>query len=99
MKYKISLEASQDIENIWFFTFENWSIEQADRYFNLIMDEIEYLAENPDSGKDYSEVRKGYFRSRIKSHIIFYKISWKKEEIEIIRILHQRMDLESHLIE
>ena len=99
MKYKISLEASQDIENIWLFTFENWSIEQADRYFNLIMDEIEYLAENPDSGKDYSEVRKGYFRSRIKSHIIFYKISWKKEEIEIIRILHQRMDLESHLIE
>ncbi len=99
MHYKISLEASLDIENIWLFTFENWSIEQADRYFNLIMDEIEYLAKNPNSGQDYSKVRKGYFRSQMKSHFIFYKINWNKEEIEIIRILHQRMDIESHLIE
>ena len=99
MKYKISQEASQDIENIWHYTFENWSIEQADRYFNLIMDEIEYLTENPKSGIDYSAVRKEYFRSRIKSHFIFYKINWKQNEIEIIRILHQRMDIEIRLNE
>jgi toxin ParE1/3/4 len=99
MKYKISQEASQDIENIWLYTFENWSIEQADRYFNLIMDEIEYLAENPKFGKDYSKIRKGYFRSRVKSHFIFYKINWKNKEIEIIRILHQQMDIETRLNE
>jgi len=68
MKYKISQAASRDIENIWLYTIEKWSIEQADRYFNLIMDEIEYLAKDPKSGKDYSIVRKGYFRSQIKSH-------------------------------
>ena len=45
MKYKISQEASRDIENIWLYTIEKWSIEQANRYFNLIMDEIEYLAD------------------------------------------------------
>ena len=99
MKYKISQEASRDIEDIWFYTIEKWSIEQSDRYFNLIMDEIEYLAEYPKSGKDYSEVRNGYFRSRIKSHFIFYKINSRKEEIEIIRILHQRMDVEIRLNE
>ncbi len=99
MKYKISQKASQDIENIWLYTFEIWSVEQADRYFNLILDEIEYLAENPKSGEDYSNVRKGYFRSRIKSHFIFYKINRKNEEIEIIRILHQRMDIETRLNE
>jgi len=49
MKYKISQAASRDIENIWLYTIEKWSIEQADRYFNLIMDEIEYLAEDPKS--------------------------------------------------
>ncbi|UOY06580.1 type II toxin-antitoxin system RelE/ParE family toxin [Muricauda sp. SCSIO 64092] len=97
MNYKVSQEANRDIENIWLYTYENWSLEQADRYFNLIMDEIEYLAENPESGKDYSDVRKGYFRSRIKSHFIFYKINRMKEEIEIIRVLHQRMDIESRL--
>ena len=99
MKYKISKEAGRDIENIWLYTIEKWSIEQADRYFNLIMDEIEYLAKNPKSGKDYSKVRKGYFRSQVKSHFIFYKINWKNEEIEIIRILHQRMDIETRLNE
>jgi len=97
MKYKISQAASQDIENIWRYTTEKWSIEQADRYFNLIMDEIEHLAKYPKSGKDYSHVRKGYFRSQIKSHCIFYKINEKEETIEIIRILHQRMNIDSRL--
>ncbi len=99
MPYKISQEANRDIENIWLYTYENWSLEQADRYFNLIMDEIEYLVENPESGKNYNQVRNGYYRSRIKSHFIFYKINLKKDEIEIIRILHQRMDIESRLTE
>ena len=97
MKYKISKEASRDIENIWLYTIEKWSTEQADRYFNLIMDEIEYLAKDPKSGKDYSKVRKGYFRSQIKSHFIFSKINMKNEEVEIIRILHQRMDIQTWL--
>jgi len=99
MKYKISLEASHDIEKIWLYTYEKWSLEQADRYFNLIMNEIEYLAKNPKSGKDCGEVRKGYFRSQIKSHFIFYKINKKNNEIEIIRILHQRMDIKTRLNE
>ena len=99
MNYKISQEANRDIENIWVYTFENWSLEQADRYLNLIIDEIEYLTKNPHSGKDYSQIRKGYFRSQVKSHFIFYKINLKDEQIEIIRILHQRMDIESRLNE
>jgi len=97
MNFKLSKAALNDLKDIWLFTFENWSIEQADRYFNLLMDEIEFLANNPTFGKNFSQVRKGYFRSRIKSHFIFYKIDPGKNEIEIIRILHQRMDLPSHL--
>ncbi len=96
MNYKISKQAEIDLENIWLYTFEEWSTEQADYYFDLIMDEIEYISENPKSGKDYNEIRKGYFRSRIKSHFIFYRINFKEENIEIIRILHQQMDIESH---
>ncbi len=99
MNYKISQEANLDIENIWLYTYENWSLEQADRYINLIINEVEYLAENPESGKNYGHVRKGYFRSRVKSHFIFYKINDKKDVIEIIRILHQRMDIKSRLDE
>ena len=99
MKYKITKLASQDLENIWLYTFENWSNEQADRYLNLIIDEIEYVAQKPDSGFDFSSVRKGYYRSRIKSHFIFYRIDHKNDVVEIIRILHQRMDIENRLSE
>lgn len=97
MKFIVSHLASQDIENIWLYTSENWSKKQADRYFKLIIDEIEYISNNPDSGDNYSIVRKGYFRSRIKSHFIFYRINKKKKIVEIIRVLHQKMDIESRL--
>lgn len=88
MSYKISVRANEDIENIWLYTFKNWSLEQADRYVNLIFDEIEYLANNPLSGKDYNHIRKGYRCSKVKSHIVFYRITDKQNEIEIIRVLH-----------
>jgi len=65
----------------------------------LIMDETEYLTKNPKSGKNYNKIRKGYFRSQIKSYFIFYRINRKNDEIEIIRILHQRMDIETRLEE
>ncbi|MCO5239338.1 MAG: type II toxin-antitoxin system RelE/ParE family toxin [Chitinophagaceae bacterium] len=99
MSYKISFQASEDIENIWLYTFENWSLEKADRYVNLIFDEIEYLADNPNSGKDFNHIRKNYRCSKVKSHIIFYRLTDKQNNIEIIRVLHQRMDIENRLSE
>lgn len=82
MKYKISKEASIDLEKIWLYTSEVWSKELADHYFDLLMDEIEYLSDNPKSGKDYNEIRKGYFRSRVKSHFIFYNINLKTKKLK-----------------
>ncbi len=97
MKYKISKEALKDLENIWIYTFENWSVEQADRYYGLLMDEIEYISENPQSGKDYGHIREGYFRTRVKSHLIFYRVNLKTNVIEVIRILHQQMGINERL--
>ena len=99
MSYKISVKATEDIEAIWLYTFEHWSLEQADRYINLILDEIEYLADNPNSGKDFEHIRKNYRCSKVKSHLIFYRLADRQVDIEIIRILHQRMDIEHRLDE
>lgn len=99
MKFKISRKSLEDIEKIWLYTVENWSAEQADRYYNQIFDEITYLTENPSSGKDYSHIRKHYRCSKVKSHLIFYRVTVNNNEIEIIRVLHQRMDIESRLNE
>ncbi|SJZ34998.1 type II toxin-antitoxin system RelE/ParE family toxin [Sediminibacterium ginsengisoli] len=98
MGHKLSVEAANDLKNIWLYTFETWSLEQADRYINLIFDEIEYLSDNPKSGKDFSHLRDKYRCSKVKSHLIFYR-QISATDIEIIRILHQRMDIESRLTE
>lgn len=97
MGYRISTKAAEDIENIWLYTFENWSLEQADRYLDLIFDEIEYLASNPTAGKDFNHVRKNYRRSKVKSHIVFYRYFDNQTDIEVIRVLHERMDIENRL--
>lgn len=94
--YRISKQAIADLNDIWIYTFHKWSKEQADRYYDLIIGEIEFVADNHLMGKSVEEIRKGYRVVKIKSHLIFYR---KKatEMIEIVRILHQRMDVKKQL--
>jgi toxin ParE1/3/4 len=88
-------KAIEDLEEIWLYTFQTWSLEQADRYHGLIYKEIEFLSAKPEAGKDLQHVRKGYRSSKIKFYFIFYKYS--TAEIEIVRILHEKMDIPNRL--
>ena len=94
-KYRISETAIKDLEGIWEYTFFNWSKEQADRYHSLIINEIEFISGNTASGKPINHVKEGYLASYVKSHTIFFKRN--DGIVEIIRILHQKMDVESNL--
>lgn len=96
--YIINKKALEDINSIWIYTAENWSIEQADRYYNLIYDEIEYIVKNFEMAIDFGKIRKSYKYSKVKSHLIFFKRD-KNNEIEVIRVLHERMDIEKRLME
>ena len=93
--YRLSKKALADLESIWFYTYKNWSPDQADRYYSLIINEIKYICQHPQSGRDMSHVREGYYVSKVKSHLIFYRI--QNDYIEVIRILHEKMDLENRL--
>ncbi|MCW3110487.1 MAG: type toxin-antitoxin system RelE/ParE family toxin [Segetibacter sp.] len=95
LPFVISKKAVSDLEEIWLYTVEKWSLEQADRYYNLIFDEINYICKNINAGKSMEHVRKGYRASKVKSHLIFYRVL--NDAIEIIRILHERMDIENRL--
>lgn len=95
LPYVISKKAVVDLEDIWLYTVEKWSLIQADRYYNLIFAEIDHICQSPTSGKAMDHVRKGYRASKVKSHLIFYRII--NQTIEIIRILHERMDIDSRL--
>ena len=95
-EYIISEKALEDLNNIWNYTAENWSLEQANRYYNLIVDEIEYVSENFEATKDFGYIRKNYKFSKVKSHLVFYKKT-KNTEMEVVRILHERMDIKNRI--
>ncbi len=61
-----------------------------------MIDEMEYISVHYESGKSMAHIKEGYKAAKVKSHLIFYK---KSEDgvIEIIRILHQRMDVNRRL--
>ncbi|MFN5372099.1 MAG: type II toxin-antitoxin system RelE/ParE family toxin [Bacteroidia bacterium] len=96
MNFKLSIEAANDLEKIWVYTLENWSVEQVERYLNLTFDEIDYLCKAPNSGFEIGKIRKGDRRSKVKSHLIFYKINHKLNQLEVIRVLHEMMEIEHH---
>jgi len=97
LTYVISKKAIADLEEIWLYTADKWSVNQADRYYKLIFDEISFICKNPRTGRQMEQVRKGYRAVKVKSHIIFYSIA--VDTVQIVRILHERMDVENRLDE
>ena len=95
-KYRISQQAIEDLDKIWIYTLNKWSKEQADRYYDLIIAEIECIAENYLIGKSAEQTRKNYRVTKMKSHLIFYR-KVDNEIVEIVRVLHQRMDIKKRL--
>jgi toxin ParE1/3/4 len=94
--YRISQQAIEDLDKIWMYTFNKWTKEQADRYFDSIITEIEFLADNFMTGKSAEQTRKNYRVTKVKSHLIFFRKA-ENDIVEIVRILHQRMDIKTHL--
>lgn len=92
-RYRLSKSAIDDLESIWFYTFENWSKDQADEYLNLIYSKINILSKNPELGKPIDHIRLNYKSLIAGSHIIFYNRE-DKHLVNIVRILHYRRDIE-----
>lgn len=46
MNFPTTEETGKDLEKIWLYTFENWSIEQAEKYLNLFLTRLNISAQN-----------------------------------------------------
>lgn len=89
-------EAIDDLNDIWAYTFEEWSENQADKYYATLEFACTQIGKSPEIGKEYEGISKNLLGLRTGKHIIFYQII-SEEEIEIIRILHAQMDLKNRL--
>lgn len=91
----LSPKAKSDLSDIWGYTLAEWGIDQAEKYVRELWAVMQELASNPSTSTDISDVRKGYRKTRSGSHVIFFKLI--REGIDVVRILHQKMDFERHL--
>ncbi|MCW3073733.1 MAG: type toxin-antitoxin system RelE/ParE family toxin [Flaviaesturariibacter sp.] len=96
--YILTNKAVEDLSRIWEYSFETWSEVQADKYYYLLLDCCQELADGKVFGKTYEEIGTGILGFRIGEHIIFYR-KQKGDKIEIARILHSRMDLKNRMEE
>lgn len=95
-KIVLRQEAIDDLNTIWVYTYEHWSEEQADKYYESLQFACKQIGILPELGKLYEEIQSDLLGFRTGKHIIFYRVV-SQEEVEIIRILHERMDLKTRI--
>lgn len=90
----LSPRAQQDLDEIWDFSAERWGEDQADAYVRAIWAAVKIVSEDPRRGQE-CDVRAGYLKYGVGRHVLFYKRIM--DGVEVIRILHERMDFGRHL--
>jgi toxin ParE1/3/4 len=94
--YIFTKKAVLDLSAIWEYTVATWSERQADKYYFMLLDTCQELADGKVSGKIYSEISAEIFGFRVGQHILFYR-RLNHEKVEIARILHTQMDLKNRI--
>ena len=97
-KVVLRQEAINDLNKIWDYTFEKWSEKQADKYYLTIKMACNGIGKNPNIGKEYDGISKKLLGLKFGKHIIFYQ-RILDDRIEILRILHEKMDLQNKITE
>ena len=93
-QFVFSPRAQSDLDEIWDYTTERWSEQQAERYVRSLWQAIELLAEDPRRARACDEIRPGYRKHLVGVHVLFIRES--EGGMSVVRILHQRMDFERH---
>ena len=94
-KYHLTKKAVQDLDSIWDYTLKMWSEKKADEYYSALVETFAAIAKSPcHLDKEYVEIHTGLYRRSCHEHLVFYRLV-ENDDIEIVRILHERMDIAS----
>jgi len=91
--YRLSPLAEADLEEIWFYTAKHWSMEQADTYHRGFVEAFEGLAAGVKQGSP--SVLPEFQKYLCGAHVIYFLVY--ADRLDVIRVLHQRQDVERHL--
>lgn len=94
--YSLTNKAVQDLSSIWEYTVDTWSERQADKYYFMLLDSCQDIADGKVLGKNYPEISAEIVGFKAGQHILFYR-KLSPSKVEIARILHAQMDLKNRL--
>jgi toxin ParE1/3/4 len=97
MHYALTPRARADLDEIWDHSVREWGDARAEKYLLAFRSAFETLTEHPRLGRSAHVIRPGYRSFAVNSHVVFYRIS--KDQIDIVRILHQKSDHTARLSE
>ncbi|MDZ4318427.1 MAG: type II toxin-antitoxin system RelE/ParE family toxin [Phenylobacterium sp.] len=92
--YRLSHQARADLDEIWAYSVGKWGRRKAADYLRHIRLAVELVAERPELGGQHEGIGSEYRKRPVGSHVIFYRAG---EAVEIVRVLHQNMDIRLHL--
>ncbi len=88
---KLSAFAEADIREIWAYVAES-NPSAADKLIKELLQKIRLLAQNPEFGKDRSEIIVNLRSFPIRKYIVFYALI--EDTVEIYRVLHASRNIE-----
>ena len=88
--------AQGDLKKIFQYGQTNWGKTEATSYLEKLKGRLWYLTEYPEIGKKREELLPLMRSLVVEQHVVFYQI--RKEQIDIIRVLHGRQDPQTHII-
>jgi len=96
LKLLLKPQAVKDLEDIFEYTAKTWSIVQAEKYQDLLFESMNTILSSPKIGSKYFSTKSEYRKLNSNKHIIFYRV--EGDDCIVIRILHERMDIDTYLI-
>ena len=103
MNFYLTRKAKSDLKAIARYTQKQWGVDQRNTYLKQIDQAFHDLAKSPDQGRNCDHIRPGYRKYKVGRHYIFYRDTSSdgviQEDVEIVRILHERMDITNRLRE
>ncbi len=82
-RFILRRRAEADLEEIGDYTLEHWGEAKLVEYVTMLNHAFRALAADPNLGRAADDVRKGYFRHHVGSHIVYFRR--KKARVEIVR--------------
>ncbi len=88
--YRLSPKALEDMEDIWRYTAENWSLEQADQYIDDLEKAIQLIVSMPLTARERMELNPPVRIHVHQTHLVVYTLGDK--EVIILRVLGGRQN-------